>query len=406
MDKQKEAFDKLSKLKVGALFMEMGTGKTKVALDLINSRKDKIDYVLWTCPCSTKTEIKAELNKWYPDFDIEFDIVGIETLSQSSRIYSETLKKVQAHKTFMVVDESLKIKTAWAKCTRRCLTLGRESEYRLILNGTPISKNIMDMYTQMEFLSPRILNMSYNEYKYTYCILNTFKKGYKTITYIQDQTNVEHLISKIEPYIYDSSLELDVKRNEYNYTYEIDMDAYNTYKYELAEKFQDEGDFDFLCMMTSLQHYYTKYNHELVEELINEINDQVIVFVRYLDNIPDGADCLTGNTKDKEKVVNDFKNGKIKVLYITYGCGSFGLNFQNCKHMIFADHTFDYAQRVQAEARIYRNGQTEDVTYYNIWCDCGLENMIRNSIDTKSYLLGEIKTEITKKGVEKWVKSL
>ena len=49
-DAQQEAIEKLSKLKVGALFMEMGTGKTKVALDLINSKKNKVDYVLWICP--------------------------------------------------------------------------------------------------------------------------------------------------------------------------------------------------------------------------------------------------------------------------------------------------------------------------------------------------------------------
>lgn len=34
MNSQQAAFEKLSRLKVGALFMEMGTGKTKVALDL------------------------------------------------------------------------------------------------------------------------------------------------------------------------------------------------------------------------------------------------------------------------------------------------------------------------------------------------------------------------------------
>lgn len=39
MTDQEKAFEKLSKLKVGALFMEMGTGKTKVALDLIASKK-------------------------------------------------------------------------------------------------------------------------------------------------------------------------------------------------------------------------------------------------------------------------------------------------------------------------------------------------------------------------------
>ena len=39
---QQLAFDKLSRLKVGALFSEMGTGKTKVALDLINSKQIKL----------------------------------------------------------------------------------------------------------------------------------------------------------------------------------------------------------------------------------------------------------------------------------------------------------------------------------------------------------------------------
>ena len=42
---QQTAIDKLKRLKVGALFMEMGTGKTKVALDLIASRADKTDIV-------------------------------------------------------------------------------------------------------------------------------------------------------------------------------------------------------------------------------------------------------------------------------------------------------------------------------------------------------------------------
>ena len=36
---QEQAFNKLNRLKCGALFMEMGTGKTKVALDLVESRE-------------------------------------------------------------------------------------------------------------------------------------------------------------------------------------------------------------------------------------------------------------------------------------------------------------------------------------------------------------------------------
>ena len=119
---QQLAFDKLSRLKVGALFMEMGTGKTKVALDLINSKSNKIDYILWICPFSIKNEIIKERDKWYPAMKI--DVVGCETIGSSDRTYLEILKRVTTSKTFIVVDESLKIKNINAKRTRRIIEFG------------------------------------------------------------------------------------------------------------------------------------------------------------------------------------------------------------------------------------------------------------------------------------------
>ena len=145
-DKQQLAFEKLSKLKVGALFMEQGTGKTKVALDLIASKAHKIDYVLWICPYSLKNEIEAERLKWHPELIL--DIVGCESIGGSDRIYLELVKKVESYRCFIVVDESLKIKNQKAKRTQRILTLGKNSEYRLILNGTPLSKNVLDSVHQ------------------------------------------------------------------------------------------------------------------------------------------------------------------------------------------------------------------------------------------------------------------
>ena len=154
MNKQELAFEKLSKLKVGALFMEQGTGKTKVALDLICSKLHKVDYVLWICPYSLKNEIEAERLKWQPELKLE--IVGVETISGSDRTYLEILRKVQRQRTFIVVDESLKIKNKEAKRTQRILKLGEYASYKLILNGTPLSNNVLDLYTQMQFLSPKI----------------------------------------------------------------------------------------------------------------------------------------------------------------------------------------------------------------------------------------------------------
>nr|DAS11646.1 MAG TPA: ATP-dependent DNA helicase [Caudoviricetes sp.] len=59
---QKEAFKKFQKLRVGALFMEQGTGKTRVALELIKDTNS--DLVLFFCPCSTKNDLKIEIEKW------------------------------------------------------------------------------------------------------------------------------------------------------------------------------------------------------------------------------------------------------------------------------------------------------------------------------------------------------
>lgn len=51
------------------------------------------------------------------------------------------MNKVQLHKTFIVCDESLKIKNWDAKRTKRIVQLGSYTEYKLILNGTPLSRN-------------------------------------------------------------------------------------------------------------------------------------------------------------------------------------------------------------------------------------------------------------------------
>lgn len=389
---QQLAFDKLSRLKVGALFMEMGTGKTKVALDLINSKSNKIDYILWICPFSIKNEIIKERDKWYPAMKI--DVVGCETIGSSDRTYLEILKKVATSKTFIVVDESLKIKNINAKRTRRIIEFGGYAQYKLILNGTPITKNVIDLWAQMEFLSPKILKMSFNQFKNTYC--EYYIRG-RLKGMVKKQHNIEHLISLIEPYIFDCDLDIEAKKMYYNYFYDVDMFQYSSLKNELLECITN---IDFFVLTTKLQQFYTTYKEETLKELLGQINDQVIIFVKYLDSIPAGANKIVGdmNTKERKQVIDKFERGDFKELYITYGCGSYGLNLQFCRNIIFAEHCFDYSQRIQTEARIYRIGQNYDVNYYNLWCNVGLEKMIQSSLNKKSNLLNEIKKEIDKKG--------
>lgn len=410
MNNQERAFKKLSRLKVGALFMEMGTGKTKVALDLMAYKSKRIDYFLWICPLSLKDEIQKERDKWQPDLDI--DIVGCESIGASVRIYSELLDKVKDKRVFMVVDESLKIKNIRAKRTQRIIKLGDYATYKLILNGTPVSRSILDMWTQMEFLSGKILQMSYNEFKNTYC--EYYQRG-KLKGRIRKQHNIPHLISRIKPYIFDCELDIDTKKHYNRENYFLDSrQEYDDYKYELFDLYSGvtDDDFNFKAFSIKLQQFYTTNSniHNKIEDICNKINDRVIVYVKYLAGIPEGAHSVTGKhkTDERKQIFKDFEDGKFNVLYITYGCGSFGLNLQFCKHMIFAQHSWDYAQRIQAEARIYRMGQGRDVYYYDMLCyGVGLEDMIQRCLSKKTDMLDEMKQEIAKKGgMKEWVKSI
>lgn len=404
MTNQEKAFEKLSKLKCGALFMEMGTGKTKVALDLINSKIHKINYILWICPVSLKNEIESERLKWYPN--LKLNIVGCESLGSSDRIFYKTLKEIQGKDVFTVVDESLKIKNSEAKRTQRILKIGTLSKYRLILNGTPVSKNVMDLWTQMEFLSPKILNMSENEFKNTFCeyYIRGKLKGVVKKTY-----NIEYLISLIKPYIFDSKLELEVNSKYENIYYSNNYPIeYQEIKDDVLDSFYEDGKIDFFILSTRLQRCYTKSYKDILEELINKINEQAIVYVKYLDNIPLNATRITGNEslEKRNEIICMFKEKQFKTLFMTYGVGSYGLNLQFCNNIIFADQTFDYSQKIQAEHRIFRLGQEKDVHYYNLICKCGMERIIIKSLKKKTGLLEEIKKEISKKGEKEWIEYL
>ena len=379
-------------------------GKTKVALDIINSKSHKIDYILWICPFSLKNEIEAECLKWYPN--LKLNIVGCESIGLSSVIYLNILKEIKNKRVFTVVDESLKIKNSEAKRTKRILNIGSLSEYRLILNGTPVSKNVMDLYTQMKFLSPKILNMTEQQYKNTFC--EYYIRG-KLKGLVKKVYNTEYLISLIEPYIFDSKLNLDIRSKYENIYYDNNyFIEYQEIKEDVLNNYMIEGKLDFFILSTRLQKCYTKSYKNKLQELINKINDKVIIYVKYLDNIPEEVHKITGeeSLKERKQILNDFENNKFNVLYMTYGVGSYGLNLQYCNNIIFADQTFDYAQKIQAEHRIYRLGQKKEVTYYNLICDCGMERIIIKSLNKKTDLLDEIKKEISKKGEMEWLKSI
>jgi len=95
-----------------------------------------------------------------------------------------------------VCDESSRIKNPDAKRTKRTINLGAVSEYRLILNGTPIALGVQDLWSQYEFLDPNIIGMGdYWSFKTRYIVMGGYEQ--KQIVGFQ---NVEELMNLVAPY--------------------------------------------------------------------------------------------------------------------------------------------------------------------------------------------------------------
>jgi SNF2 family DNA or RNA helicase len=379
-DNQVSAIEKLRLYKVGALFMEPGTGKTRVAINLVNSIPD-IDYLLWLTPFQTKKNLRNELEKC----GCNADIIGIESLSNSDRIYLELIRKIEgSKKPFIILDESLKIKNWTAKRTRRIIELGRDVSYKLILNGTPLSRNLLDLWAQMEFLSPKILRMSLAEFKDSFCEYVKIKKHYGgrhlEKEYIKGYHNVDHLYKLIEPFVFECRLEIESNKQYLNIDYQLTEDEYQEHerikaKYLDNEKMQFLNNNIFLKITSKLQHNYSLSPGKLeaVKNIISK-GGRAIIFARFIE------------TQNRLKEL-------FEVPVMSWQKHSFGLNLQQFNTVIFFDKVWDYALRDQAEHRIYRIGQMEDCTFYDLTGNVGLEDMMNRNIERKGNLLKYFKNK-------------
>lgn len=394
LNNQQQAFEKLLEFKVGALFMEAGAGKTRVALELVNSVKD-VDLVVWIAPLKTITtgNVINEVSKW-GGFNSEVCYYGIESIQASDRIYLELRDRIEKAKNpFLICDESIKIKNFDAKRTKRLLDFSNLCEYKLILNGTPLSKNLLDLWSQMEFLSPKILNMQLVEFKNTFCDYTTVTKrfgGYKQYTkeYITGYENIDYLYSLIHHYIYECDLNLEVKQSYRNVNYSLDEQSMEEYQY-LKERYLDDEMLQwknnniFLEMTQKMQHSYccTQEKFDILDDLFLEIDkSKTIIFCKYI--------------LSQEECKKRFP----KALVLSYQKDSLGLNLQDYNNTIYFDKVWDYYLRTQSSRRTWRTGQKLDCRYFDLTGNVGLEMLIDRNIHKKinmiEYFKGKTKEEL------------
>jgi SNF2 family DNA or RNA helicase len=205
-DHQRTAFALSKDREVFGLFMEQGTGKTKVIVDnaCYLFEEERLDVVVIVAPNSVKSTWAEEVAIHAPDrvetevaiyssamtaderrqFEhvttdltpgvLRFLVLNVEAFSntQKGAVYKVGKKYVRnkvakgekivadfmnGRTAMMAVDESSRIKTPGAKRTKSIQRVAQLAEYRRVLSGTPITQGVLDIWAQFKFLDPDIL---------------------------------------------------------------------------------------------------------------------------------------------------------------------------------------------------------------------------------------------------------
>jgi SNF2 family DNA or RNA helicase len=171
------------------LFMEMGTGKTKVLIDTLAYLYDngkvnaaliiapKGTYLNWVnneLPAHMPDHIKPRIASWSSGSskneqalnhlyackdDLAIFLMNVEAMSHAHlvKVANQFLMRKNC---LLCVDESTTIKSPTASRTKSLVKISQLAKYRRIMTGSPVTQSPLDMYTQFKFLDPYITGHS------------------------------------------------------------------------------------------------------------------------------------------------------------------------------------------------------------------------------------------------------
>lgn len=453
---QFNAIHKCYKNNVFALFMRMGSGKSKAYVDIATAAfyEKLIRAVVVICPNSVKPVwlandgqiathspcpvVKIDASDFGSGgFDptivplsqdrLTWVVVGVESFSQGG-MFDRLRPFIENVSCAVFVDESSRIKNPKALRTQRVKDLGKAAKMRGIATGTSVTKNLIDLYSQFEFLDPEIIGAGdFYAFRNRYAIMG----GYKNKK-IMGYDHVEELMQLIEPYIYVCDKPKNLPQKLYSARY-VTMTPEQKAKYralkraEIPEvsvanvlnriaKLQEiVGGFlreDPHIVMNPLTGRESKKQGNIIWTLPPDKNPKLIELANYVEEAGDEpivvwckyrweieqcqqvlalqgpTEVFHGDTPNEERagIVQRFQGGDIRYLVGTPQVGGIGHTLTAAHLMVYYSNTHSLEDRMQSEDRIHRIGQDDNCLYTDLLMEKTVDNMLQESIKAKKSL--------------------
>mgnify|MGYP003131576785 CR=1 FL=1 len=461
---QKNALKKCWNKEAFAIFAEMGTGKTKIALDnaCILYNRGKIDrllvvapkgaYMNWVdleIPTHIPDYIEKNVLAWKPttsakyraelknimdlnDYRLKIMVMNVEAFSTKKGV--EFARLFLIGKAMMIIDESTTIKNPQAKRTKNILSLAKETKYRRIMTGSPVTQSPMDLWAQMDFLDPEILGQqSYYAFRTRYAVVITANAAGGTHKYqkIVKFKNLAQLGQLVSPHSYrilkKDCLDLPEKtfiKRSIDLTEEQEH-AYKDMKANAMTMLKGQSLtavnvltqlirlHQITCghMKTDAGEVLNLQNNRIDElmQIIGETSGKVIIWANYIHDIlniekeikkeyGETSYCTYyGATKaeDRQRCIYDFQNKKNDCRFFIGNTqtGGYGITLTAASTVIYYSNNYDLEKRIQSEDRAHRIGQVNPVLYIDLVAKGTVDEKIIKSLRNKVNIAKEISGE-------------
>lgn len=442
---QKQCYWFSNELDGAGLLMDMGTGKTKVAIDLlINSDDEKVLIIcpdkvvrVWpkefekhsngeftVVPCEIKgkrisVEQKAAIAEAaYEEHDKVVIVVNYESAWRNSM--GEFIKSV--HWDRIILDESHRAKQFDGKLGKFIGNLRNNAKKRNILTGTLMPHSPMDVFSQYLFLDPNVFGTNFYKFRNEYAIMGGWKG--KQIVGYQNQDQMHEKIYSVAFRVTKDILDLP-EENHIIRDFDMNDEAWHYYDQANGELGIMLGEdkirtdvvlVQLLRMQQITSGYLPVYREwyddndkihreldrvekidsgkpELLLDICEDIGEEpIIVFCRFqhdLDEVKSVAEKLGrtyGEISGRSKSALSDKaelQDNVQIAGVQIQAGGVGIDLTRARYGIYYSVGFSLGDYEQSLARIHRPGQTKPVIYYHLVANGTIDETVYSNLSNK-----------------------
>lgn len=299
----------------------------------------------------------------------------------------------EIHWAAVVADEAHRAKTPKAQSTRALWALGRKADRRIALTGTPISNSPADLWSVMHFVAPEDWP-SRGAFIDRYCLTRFTPWGSGQEIVGIDPRRETEFYAILRPRF--------LRRTKKAVLPQLPDKVYQTRWIELTPKqakaYRQMAN-GMLADLDSGVHVTTEALTQLLRllqltsafaevddqgqwrmampsakisellDLLEEVTGQVVVFAESEQLISltaaainEPVGLITGPTTlaERERAIERFQAGELRIMLATLGAGGEGLTLTAADTLVFMERSWSLVRTLQAEDRLHRIGQTAD----------------------------------------------